>query len=51
MKEYVKKYTVEEKDNQDNICKMFMDRLTRARGWNGTNFFNNPFRYLILIVG
>jgi len=30
MAEYVKEYTVEE-DDQDDICKMFMDRLARLR--------------------
>ena len=31
MEEYVKEYTVEEEDDQDDICKMFMDRLARLR--------------------
>jgi len=29
MEEYVKEYTVEEEEDQDDICKMFMDRLGR----------------------
>jgi len=31
MEEYVKEYTVEEEEDQDDICKMFMDRLSRLR--------------------
>lgn len=31
MGEYVKEYTVEEEDDQDDICKMFMDRLARLK--------------------
>ncbi|KDR65388.1 hypothetical protein GALMADRAFT_148732 [Galerina marginata CBS 339.88] len=31
MEEFVKEYTVEEEEHQDDICKMFMDRLKRLR--------------------
>lgn len=31
MEEYAKQYTIEEEEDQDDICKMFMDRLGRLR--------------------
>ena len=31
MEEYLKEYAVEEEEDQDDICKMFMDRLRRLR--------------------